>query len=146
MSVMIFISEKDSSVRVLQWFCTTAGRALESPCGPLLHFEPEEFRRVGLDLVREHFLEHRTKRLGSETVIHVFKTPAEKRTLSGQRVVHIVEEGDGRTRLIPIEVEKLSLAGLGGLPEATHQYVPVRASQDDFWAAFDRALSYSIPL
>lgn len=143
---MIFVSNKDAHVRVLRWFGTVMGCALESPCGPLLHFQPDEFRRVGLDIIRQHFVEYRTKRLSNEISIQVFTTRAEKQTLAGQRVIRVGEERDGRIRLIPIEVVKLSVLGLKCLPDETDQYVPPGASEDVFWKSFDQALAYSVAL
>jgi hypothetical protein len=146
MSLTVIVGKKDSRVRVLRWFCTVVGCALESPCGPLLQFEFDDFRRVGLDLIREHFVEHRSKRLSEERVVSVFSTRAEKRTLVGQRAVSIVEERDGSIRLIPIEVKKCSLLGLVNLSQEADQVVPPGASESDFWQAFDRALASSVYL
>ena len=146
MSLTIFVSNKDSHVRVLQWFGTVMGCALVSPCGPLLHFEFNEFQRVGLDLIRQHFIDFRTKRLTKETVSDVFSTRSEKKTLGGQRAVGVVEERDGRLRLIPIEIEKCSLIGLKYLPDEKEQFVLVGASQEDFWESFNRALASAVSL
>jgi hypothetical protein len=144
MGLTVFVSNKDSSVRVLEWFCTEMGRALESPCGPLLHFQADEFRRMGSALIRQHFVTYRTKRLSNEPTIPVFTTRAEKRTLAGQRVLRIGEERDGRIRLIPIEVVRLSLFALKCLPDEFNQFVTQGASDESFWEAFDKALKHSV--
>lgn len=144
MSLHIFVSDKDSSVRILQWFCPVGIRGAESPCGPLLNYGAGEFRRVGLDFIREHLVEHQTKMLSKEMWIPVFTTRAEKRTIGGQRVVRIGGSPDGRMWLMPIEVKKLSLMGLECLPAETDQYLPMDVSEDVFWKAFDKALAYSI--
>jgi hypothetical protein len=146
MSLHIFVSNKDSSVRILQWFCPVGIRCGESPCGPLLNYEAGEFRRVGLGFIRQHFVEHRTKMLSNGMWIPVFTTRAEKRTIGGQRVVRICESPDGRLWLMPIEVTKLSLFGLKCLPDETDQRLPMDASEEVFWNAFDKALAHSISL
>lgn len=146
MSLTIFVSDKNSDVRILQWFCVMTSTAGESPCGPLLSFRADEFRQIGWEVVRQHFAEHRTKRLTQEKVPQVFTTRAEKRTLAGQRALKVAEEMDGRIRFMPIEIEKLSLMGLKCLPEHLDQVLPTGAFESDFWTAFDKALEKSISL
>jgi len=84
--------------------------------------------------------------LSENDKVDVFSTRAEKKTLMGQRAVRVAEERGGSIRLIPIEIEKCSLSGLKCLPKETDQLVPGDASPDDFWKAFDRALTYSVSL
>lgn len=142
MGLTILVSRTEQDVMVVQWFLDRK-QFLDFACGPLLRLSGEEFRRIGHDLVRNHFKDYQFRDV-SQANPHPLYSPAEEkrfqRFLRDQRPIRIGEDPPGFLRLIPMEFRKYNLSSLMSLPQETERLVSLAAPEEEFWKAFDDVL------
>jgi hypothetical protein len=139
MSLTLYVCRTKLLVKVVTWFNDEKGFG-DFAGGPILDFPSAEFREKGWKFVRDHFIEHESRRLTKGEFIVGSLSRADKNFLANSLAIRVDRDVNGMVELIPCALMKMTLVGNEVLPKETRRQLHFNASEGAFWKAFDEVL------
>jgi hypothetical protein len=141
MSLTIIIDTKMDIVGVVRWFKDPT-YSIEYPCGPLLEHSLDEFRKLGVDIVRKHFQEYKIRKLHWKDAIPVFASDNEERRYLRKKLAICVDKSitTADVKLTPMCFSSYILGGLHEIKTGLFRKLPSAFTHSQFWDAFDAVM------
>src|SRR5947209_3940548 len=121
MSLTIFVHVKQPQVSIVRWF-RDQKLGIDYPRGPVVQMSADEFRRGGLDCIRQHFSEFAKIGIISVEADHVF-SPEEARKFFKDKKALFIWAQQSDLVLWPGTFRRRNLGGFVPMPKDTQRKV-----------------------
>jgi hypothetical protein len=140
MSLTLLLDLKGGKVGVVRWFREHRGQS-SYPCGPLEELTLDDFRKRGVELVREHFEDFMRRSVDRQARVPVLEGEEGKAYLKKKLPILITRSlQTGVYTISPIRFRKYSLGEFDELGAEFGRKLPAEFPLTQFWEAFDAVI------